>query len=273
MRNFLLAFLVVFVSTSFVVPEVQAKRFGGGGSIGKSFFSKKSAAPAAKPGAANAAKSGTAKKAGMAGLMGGLLAGGILGALFFGGAFEGIQIMDILLLVAGAFIIFKIIGMMKKSSQTYATPQGQVRMNPQEETFNSNGGTGASDEAVNVPAWFNAEQFVKGAKSHFSNLQQAWDDKNWDEIATYTTDDVLAALKSERAALSDDLNTQVVSVNAQLVGFKEEQGFVVAGINFCGKIKEDSALVAKDFDETWHLTRDMSVENADWVIAGIEQNV
>ncbi|NRA21572.1 MAG: Tim44 domain-containing protein, partial [Oceanospirillaceae bacterium] len=68
------------------------------------------------------------------------------------------------------------------------------------------------------------------------------------------------------------LNTEVVSVEAQLVGFKEASGFVVAAIAFSGKIKEDSALVAKEFDETWQLTRDMSVDNADWVIAGIEQN-
>ena len=269
MRNLLLALFITLLSTSFVVPEAQAKRFGGGSSIGKSFFSKKPVASPTKSAGQSAAKTGTAKKAGMMGLMGGVLAGGMLGALFFGGAFEGVQMMDILMLAIAGFVIFKLFGMMKKSSQVYATPAGPVRMNTQEATA-----SGSDDESTPMvlPNWFNAEQFVKGAKSHFGNLQTAWDVKDWDEISSYTTPELLAELKRERAELSDELNTQVVSVEAQLIGFQEESGFVVAAISFSGKIKEDSALVAKDFDETWQLTRDMSVDNADWVIAVIEQN-
>ena len=270
MRNLLLALFITLLSTSFVVPEAQAKRFGGGSSIGKSFFSKKPVASPTKSSGQSAAKSGTAKKMGMGGLMGGLLAGGMLGALFFGGAFEGVQMMDILLLALGAFVIFKLFGMMKKSSQVYATPAGPVRMGPQD--MNVGGGSAESSTEIELPQWFDAEQFVKGAKAHFSNLQSAWDAQNWDEISSYTTADVLVELKRERAELNDQLNTEVVSVEAQLVGFKEASGFVVAAIAFSGKIKEDSALVAKEFDETWQLTRDMSVDNADWVIAGIEQN-
>ncbi|OUS36090.1 hypothetical protein A9R01_06220 ['Osedax' symbiont bacterium Rs2_46_30_T18] len=273
MRNMLFALLIAVISTSFVVPEVQAKRFGGGSKIGKSFFSSKKTAPAAKNTNQSSNKSSAAKKAGFGGLMGGLLAGGLLGAIFLGGGFEGIQMMDILLLALGGFVIFKVIGMLRaRQSTSYATPAGTVRMNSNEFAANSANSVQSSTE-IQVPAWFNEQQFVKGAESHFGNLQQAWDAKNWDEISGYTNADVLAELKREREQLADDLYTEVVSVQAQLIGFKEEQGFVVAGIAFTGRIKEDSSLVAKEFDETWHMTRDMQVENADWVIAGIEQNI
>lgn len=273
MRNMLFALLIAVISTSFVVPEAQAKRFGGGSKIGKSFFSSKKTAPAAKNTNQSSNKSSAAKKAGFGGLMGGLLAGGLLGAIFLGGGFEGIQMMDILLLALGGFVIFKVIGMLRaRQSTSYATPAGTVRMNSNEFAANSANSVQSSTE-IQVPAWFNEQQFVKGAESHFGNLQQAWDAKNWDEISGYTNADVMAELKREREQLADDLYTEVVSVQAQLIGFKEEQGFVVAGIAFTGRIKEDSSLVAKEFDETWHMTRDMQVENADWVIAGIEQNI
>ena len=270
MRNLLLTFLIAFVSTSFVVPEAHAKRFGGGSKIGKSFFSQKKVSPSATKTSPATNKGSTAKKAGLGGLMGGLLAGGILGAMFFGGAFEGIQMMDIILLLLGGFILIKIIAMMRASKQTsYATEAGEMRVNANE--FNSNSDTSTATE-MTAPQWFNEAQFVKGAKSHFVNLQQAWDAQNWSEIDTYTTADVLAELKQQRAELADDLLTEVVSLEAQLVGIREASGSVVCAVNFSGKIKEDSALVAKDFDETWHLSRDMQTENADWVIAGIEQN-
>ncbi|EPJ43943.1 MAG: hypothetical protein OFPI_41360 [Osedax symbiont Rs2] len=272
MRNLFFALFIAVISTSFVVPEVQAKRFGGGSKIGKSFFSSKKTTPAAKNTTQSSNKSSVAKKAGLGGLMGGLLAGGLLGAMFLGGGFEGIQMMDILLLALAGFIIFKVIGMLRaRQSTSYATQAGPVRMNNNDFAANSSESV-ASQAQIQVPAWFDEQQFVKGAKSHFANLQLAWDAKNWDEISGYTDADVLAELKREREQLGDDLHTEVVSVQAQLIGFKEEQGYVVAGIAFTGRIKEDSALVAKEFDETWHLTRDMQVENADWVIAGIEQN-
>ncbi len=270
MRNIFFALLIAVVSSSFVVTDVQAKRFGGGSKVGKSFFSKKKTAPTQNT--APAAKTNGAKKAGMAGLMGGLLAGGLLGALFFGGGFEGMQFMDIILIALAGFLIFKIISMIRaqKASQSMATNAGQFRMNAQD--FNNAGGQSAAEEAIAVPAWFDEAQFVKGAKSHFAILQQAWDVQNWEEISSYTTPDVLAELKKARAELSDDLNTQVVEVEAQLIGFREEADFAVVGIQFYGKVKEDSALVAKDFNESWHLTRDTREQNADWVIAGIEQN-
>lgn len=64
--------------------------------------------------AANPASS--AKKGLMGGLLGGLLAGGLLAA-FFGGAFEGIQFMDILIMGLIAFVIFKLMRAFLASKQ------------------------------------------------------------------------------------------------------------------------------------------------------------
>ncbi len=51
----------------------------------------------------------------MGGILGGLLAGGLLAALFGSGAFEGIQFMDILIIAVLAFILFKIFRSMQQA--------------------------------------------------------------------------------------------------------------------------------------------------------------
>lgn len=292
MKHFLFALFIGVLSVSFVADSAMAaKRFGGGSKIGKSFFTKKKAAPAAAPKPAtpvNAAKSGAAtkKKSGMGGLLGGLLAGGLLGALFFGGAFEDIQFMDILLIGLFAFVVYKIFAMMRKSSAApkYAAAGGHnqhFEATPQPSKTDTRPQFGAAPSAaaaasngyeqVQVPSWFNEKAFVEGACEHFKTLQRAWDASDWTEIETYTSSEVLAALKEERAKLAEQQNNEVVSVMAEMVGFQEIDSEAVVSLNFYGWMREDGAEQTTEFSEVWHLSRDMSAENAPWYIVGIEQ--
>ncbi len=115
-RLFSIVALLMF--TVAVTPIAEAKKFGGGKSFGKSYKT----APAPKQQQQNTNTIGkeqttksSSKKGLMGGLLGGLLAGGLL-AVFFGGAFEGIQFMDILIIGLIAFIIFKLMrGMLERS--------------------------------------------------------------------------------------------------------------------------------------------------------------
>lgn len=295
MRTFLAAFMAVFLISLPVADQAEAKRFGGGSSFGKMFSSPKKAntAPAQKQAAPTTAPKNSAtaapKRGGFGGLMAGVLAGGIFGALLFGGAFDGIQFMDLLLIAGVIFIIFKIMSMRKQSSQrpSYAGGAEQYEINPhtqpqerqahEEEkqqpftpmpSFNSGWG---ESEAVETPSWFNKEAFVEGAREHFMTLQSAWDRSDWDEIQSYTTPELFESLKSERSKLPEAQSTEVVSVMADMVNFIDKPDQAVVSINFYGWLKEDSTETT-EFSETWHLTRDMSVEGADWFIAGIEQS-
>ena len=294
MRTFLVTLMAVFLISLPIAETAEAKRLGGGSSFGKSFSSpkKKQAAPAQNQSSATAAQQKTnaaaTKKRGFGGLMAGLLAGGIFGALLFGGAFEGIQFMDLLLIAGVIFLIFKIMSMRRQAQQpTYANngPQ-QYEIKPQAEqqqrgaapeqdsnfkpmpSFNS--GWGNSEE-FELPSWFNRESFLEGAKSHFVTLQKAWDASNWDEIRTYTSDELFQALQQERAKYPADQTTEVVSVMAEVANFIDQKSEVIVSINFYGWLKENSEETT-EFNETWHLSRDMTVENADWFIVGIEQN-
>ncbi len=266
--------------------EAEAKRLGGGSSFGKSYTTPKRVAPApAKEQAADpTSPTKTAgARSGLGGMMGGLLAGGLLAALFMGGAFEGIQLMDILLLAGVGFILFKLFSSKRAQAQrqqpAYAMPDGAMaRQAPQPEPAApvmpaSAGASTGSDFApaeLNLPQWFNERAFVEGARSHFMNLQTAWDSQNWDEIRDYMSDEMFAALQQERAKLPEQQHTEVDSVMAELVNFIDNGDHVVASIHFYGWIAE-SGQPTSEFSEIWHLNRDMTTDGSDWKIVGIEQ--
>lgn len=298
MRTFLVSLMVVLASFAFHAEYAEAKRLGGGSSIGKSFSTpKKKSSPVAAPTQSKQSATNSAtktqqpvkKRSGFGGLMAGLLAGGLLGALFFGGAFEGIQFMDILLVLGLAFVGYKLFSMYRKSQQPkYATDGAQYELRPERQekrsafepakpepqpaavnptpAFSSE----VSSNELQLPEWFNQQAFLDGAREHFVTLQRAWDNCDWDEISSYTSEELLDALKAERAKLKDHQKTEVVSVMAEMANFITEDDRVVVSLNFYGWLKEDSDQTT-EFNEIWHLTRDMTVENSDWIIVGIEQ--
>ncbi len=300
MQKLMTIMFAVFLSFTFMTPEADAgKRFGGGSTIGKSFFSsKKSTAPATAPAAGSSTTQQKAatntpgatapKKSGMGGMLGGLLAGGLLAALFMGGAFDGMQMMDFLLIGLLAFAAYKLFAMFRRqnapayagagaapaSAGQYAettTEAPMARSSESQSEFTPGAGFGAGLAASEIvtPQWFNRDAFVAGAQQHFSHLQKCWDEQNWEEIRSYVSPELFTELQAERAKEGAQ-RTEVVSVMAELASFIDNKDHVVASINFYGWLKEDSDQTT-EFNEVWHLMRDMSVENADWVIVGIEQ--
>ena len=279
-----------------MVPDAEAKRLGGGSSFGKLFSTPKRTQPAAPTKQQSATTNSTTsqktaqpQRRGFGGLMGGLLAGGLLGALFFGGGFEGIQFMDILLLGLVAFITVKLFAGMKRSQQSpqYAghnrqTHESAPNMQPQQieapvqpQPQNSPipaAGFGMAEADFQLPEWFNEKAFLEGAQQHFVHLQKGWDISDWADIESYTSAEVFSHLKTERSKLPEQQNTEIVSVMAEMANFidNKDKDHVIATINFYGWTKEDGNEAA-EFSELWHLSRDMTVDNGDWIIVGIQQ--
>jgi len=276
-----------------VPMEAEAKRFGGGFSLGKSFNTQKKAAPATAPAKQTATTNQTgnaptqAAKPGMGGLFGGLLAGGLLGAMLFGGAFEGIQMMDILLIGLALFLMFKLFA--PKRAPAYAggaggepqhsqSPRSQsedkqaVFRQAQVDTATSQPLEQSADLApLETPEWFDADAFVAEAPKHFEQLQVAWDAQDWDQIAEYTSPELLAQLKTNRSVLPEQQKTEVVSCMAELIGFNQGRAETVVSVNFHGWIREQGDEQATEFSEVWHLSRVAAETSVSWVVVGIEQ--
>lgn len=279
---------LILVSVAFT-PIAEAKKFGGGKSFGKSF--KTAPAPAKKAPDTQNVKPNTNKANGaapskglMGGILGGLLAGGLLAA-FFGGAFEGIQFLDILILAALAFIGVKLLRSLMGAKQQ--------SINASEPAFST--GTTASNSRMHVhnfeaaqpessasrslddnevpyryPAGFDETAFVEGACDHYRTLQQAWNDNELTLIKEYVSEALFNDLRLERAKLAQAPKTQVMYVDAQIVRADYDANLAQLSLQFSGRYRDEQSLIEEEIQDIWHLERDLTQPQAPWLIVGIQ---
>lgn len=290
MKRFTLPVITLLIGLFLIPIDAEARRFGGGMSGGQSFSSPQRQAPAPaqqrQQQRQEGAQQNQATRPGMGGLMGGLLAGGLLAALFMGGAFEGIQLMDILLLALLGFLAFKVIKSFTRQSsanrQAYAGSNGNSAFSSGAPDMSRSGfmpeppvsGLASSYivEPLELPEWFDKTAFLDAAGQHFTHLQRVWDQQDWSEIETYTSEEMLSLLKQERAGMAHDQHTEVVSVMTELVNFIDNKDHVIASVNFYGWLREDENGETSEFSEIWHLKRSMGEQPGSWMIVGIEQS-
>lgn len=186
----------VFLAATLMIsaPMVEAKKFGGSKSFGKSF--KTAPAPSkSQPGGGlfgnsqntqkstttqNAQKSsqqsaqGTQKSSNRGlwgGLLGGMLAGGLLASLFGGGAFSGFQIMDFLIIGLLAFGLFALFRNMKRRT-AFA---GHWSSNH----FGSTMGAPMDNRYSSTPdAGFDTEKLTGGSNTPVSAMGQGFSDND-----------------------------------------------------------------------------------------------
>jgi predicted lipid-binding transport protein (Tim44 family) len=122
-----------------------------------------------------------------------------------------------------------------------------------------------------VPADFDAPVFLRVAKSNFIRLQAAWDKGDVADIREFTTPEVFAELKmqiSERGAQADF--TDVVTIDAELLGIETAANEYLASVKFVGMIKSAPTAAAEPFQEVWNLSKPVS-GGSGWMLAGIQQ--
>jgi predicted lipid-binding transport protein (Tim44 family) len=161
------------------------------------------------------------------------------------------------------------------SSASYAPDIGS-RLEPvQPAAFQSlpgaSGAGAATDAPWGVPADFDTDGFLRHAKTHFIRLQAAWDKADINDIREFTTPETFAELKmqlQERGVAPN--NTDVVSLDAQLLGIEINGNDYLASVKFSGMIREAENASAEPFAEVWNLSKPVSGQGG-WVLAGIQQ--
>ncbi len=312
LKTLIAAVLTLSVAGLLSMPEpAEAKRFGGGGNVGKQYNTPHQAQPSRPTQAANqtpaqggqaAATGARAPQASGAsrwlGPLAGLAAGGLLASLFFGDAFSGFQIMDflmILALVAGGFLLFRMLRRGRTAPRPAGAFGGAVPASAGAGAYQRQGaglGSTAAPQGVRsgglampgmgaaapqpagtdrFPHWFDGPAFIEGAKSHFIRLQSAWDQADFQDIREYTTPQMFAEIQREREALGGPQHTEVVRVQAELTTVQRDGDLAVASIQFSGLIREDAQGVAEEFREVWHVQHVWDSPQGDWLIAGIQQ--
>ncbi|MBY0439866.1 MAG: 39S ribosomal protein L45 [Burkholderiales bacterium] len=274
--------------------EAQKRRLGGGNNVGMkrdAVQPQKPAAPAqqaqgqqtpgtpaAAPAAAGAAAGAAGKSMpGWLGPVAGLMAGGLLAAMFFGGAFDGLSAGDFMMFALLALAAFMVFRLMRSRAQSPAS----YRMNNGQQVPASAPPMGGSAPRMpvapavaegRIPADFDVQGFVRNAKMSFIRLQAANDAKDLNDIRDYTTPQVYAAVAMQMQERGDVAQrTEVVSIDAQVMQVVTEDGKMIASVRFTGLIREDDAFNPESVDEVWHVEKDLSNPDSSWLIAGIQQ--
>jgi predicted lipid-binding transport protein (Tim44 family) len=144
-----------------------------------------------------------------------------------------------------------------------ATPQGGSMI--------GSGLTGS--QSWGVPAGFDTEGFLKAAKANFVTLQAAWDRSDVASLRAMMTDAMLGEIKSQLAERethtgSTPNHTDVVMIDARLLGIEELADEYMASVEFSGMIREEPSAGPSPFREVWNMTKPKS--GGGWLVAGVQ---
>ncbi|HMM55243.1 MAG TPA: Tim44-like domain-containing protein [Candidatus Desulfobacillus sp.] len=274
MKNALVALFAVILGLGLAADDAEARRLGGGRSFGMQRSApppaRQAAPPAAAPAKPAAAPAAAPSRGGWLGPIAGLAAGLGLAALFshLGLGEEFASFVMLLLLVMAAVFLFRLL--MRRQAPLGRPLQyagaGQAPAPMSFEATTAGGGTGS-----HVPAGFDSDGFLRQAKLNFVRLQAAHDAGNIEDIRNFTTPEVFAEIRLQMSeAGGAKQQTDVVTLEADLLEVVEEAGQYVASVRFSGAIRETEGEAPQPFDEIWHLVKPVSGSRG-WVIAGIQQ--
>ncbi|MEO6985389.1 MAG: TIM44-like domain-containing protein [Paralcaligenes sp.] len=119
-----------------------------------------------------------------------------------------------------------------------------------------------------IPNDFDTPAFLTRAKAQFVDIQAIWDSGDVKKLAEYLTDDLIAEVKPQVLARDGTTQTQVVLLNAELLGIEEVSGGHLASVRYSGMLRESVGTEAFRFEEVWNLYK---ADGAGWLLAGIQQ--
>jgi len=263
------------------------------------------AAPAAAPAAPAAAPS---RFGGMGGMLGGLAAGLGLAWLAHSMGF-GAEFGQFLMFGLLALVVMVVIGVILRRRQqpeasntspyafegagAPANPSTLPQYNPKNVGNDSSarpmdtqthftpaaGGSmiGAAlggSQTWGIPADFDTLGFVNAAKQNFMTLQHAWDRSDISALRVMMTDSMLEEIKAQLAEREATANgqvnhTDVVMLDAQLLGIEEVGNTYMASVEFSGLIREEPSAGPTPFREVWNMTKPKD-GSLGWLVAGVQ---
>lgn len=125
-----------------------------------------------------------------------------------------------------------------------------------------------------IPAGFDVDGFLRASKANFISLQAAWDRSDIPALRAMMTDDMLAQIKAQLSEREQHTggqpnSTEVVMLEARLLGIEELEQEYMASVEFSGMIREDASVGPSPFREVWNITRPKSGAGG-WLVAGVQ---
>lgn len=303
-----MAFALV-VAGMFSVDAEASKRLGGGGSSGQqsSIATQKQATPpagspaqqAGAPAAAGAQAAAQSQRSRWLGPIAGLAAGLGLAALASHLGF-GEELANFMMIALLALVIMGIVGFVLARRRAAQSPQPAYASAPtnyaqvgQEASVpgrwsapgpfaqpqgvglgQAGAGFGAASAAPSqpwgVPADFDVPGFVENAKHYFKRLQAANDTANLADLREFTSPELFEEFAAEIRQRQGENYTEVVRLDAELLGIETQHGKYLASVRFSGLVREGRNAAPQTFDEVWNLSKPVQGAGG-WILAGIQQ--
>ncbi len=271
-----------------LADDADARRFGGGMSFGKHrsmkspsrMFNQRQATPQ-KSGAAG--QRGSART-GMMGMLGGLALGGMLGAIFFGGAFEGINLFDILIIGGIIALIFMFLRRRAAPGQaSYAGGQPSSSSDFSRD-FSTDGDADIVDRTPREPVGaalrpdINAKQFIPAAKEIYIRMQKAWDNNDIEDIHKFCTAEIAERIGHDMKPGEINI-TEVATLHADIADSWVESDLEWVAVNYTAMLREktldDAGATLDDqsteVNEVWIFQHAPKSDDPTWYLAGIQQ--
>jgi len=285
MKRLLSISIVAFLAFAFAVEDAEARRLGGGRSFGaqrqsvapsKSVQQTPPSQAAAAP-AAGANPAAAAKPAGnrWLGPIAGLAAGLGLGWLIGQGGFGGMlcTLLVIALISFAVVFVMRLLSRPKSEGNMQFAGAGNQPVSAPPSLAPGIGAEPAfgGEPRPNIPAGFDTDGFLRQAKLNFVKLQAVHDSGKLGELHEFTTDAMFESIKQDllqHGAVGQQ--TDVVTLNAELLEALTEGDTHWASVRFSGMIRENPAAQPEAFEEIWNLAKPVSGATG-WVLAGIQQ--
>ena len=136
-------------------------------------------------------------------------------------------------------------------------------------------GSGLSgSQSWGIPPGFDTEGFLKSAKGNFVSLQAAWDKSDIPALRVMMTDTMLKEIQAQLAErevhTGGPVNlTEVVMIEAHLLGIEDLGTDYMASVEFSGMIREEPSSGPAPFREVWNMTKPKN-NHSGWLVAGVQ---
>ena len=132
----------------------------------------------------------------------------------------------------------------------------------------------AGSQNWGVPEGFDTAGFIEAAKRNFTTLQAAWDSSDMATLRSMMTDGMLSEIRSQLAEREshrgDQPNhTEVLMIEAQLLGIEDLGEGYMASVEFSGMIREEPSSGPSPFREVWNMTKAKAGASG-WLVAGVQ---
>ncbi|EPR42679.1 import inner membrane translocase subunit Tim44 [Desulfovibrio sp. X2] len=310
-KSIFLVIAALLAAICLAAPQgAEASRLGGGRSFGGgSGYSRPVPSPSrgfsqpSSPGGMSPGGQGQSMpmRRGMS-PFGGMFYGGLLGSMFFGHPFGGVGVFDILIIGMLIWVVVRFLGSRGRRGPTdrhygnnshggmesddFESGQGYGRdaryraaeqawdalRSPSERRGPELGQQADVAEGVHLPAGFDADEFMKGAKIVFARLQESWSGRDLDDIREFTTPNMYGEIERQAKDDPTPAPTDVLVINARLMEVKQQGRATSATVYYEVTMRENRAMATTEqVREVWTFVRDEADPKAMWKLDGIQQ--